>query len=225
VEEGIAFCPHCGAPQIRVSFPEATSQPGPELPTGQVIAPPPGNAGGGWQQPTYPTHQSAPIHWDLALKGALLTGIGAGLLSAVPIVSLGCCLWILGAGALSAFLYQKRTPLTAVTPGMGMRIGALTGVFGFLVNAVVTTLTFVVFRSNNDFRQTMQEQMNKQMAASPDPRAQQMMQQFMDWMNTPAGLATFLVIILVVLAVVFVLFSAAGGALGISMFGRRPEQR
>lgn len=195
------------------------------MPTGQVIAPPPGNAGAGWQQPGYAVHQPAAIHWDIALKGALLTGIAAGLLSAVPIVSLGCCLWIFGAGALSAFLYQKRTPLTPVTPGMGMRIGALTGVFGFLVNAIVTTLTFVVFRNSNDFRQAMQEQMSKQLAATPDPRAQQMMQQFMDWMTTPAGMATFLIIVLLVLAVVFVLFSAAGGALGISMFGRRPEQR
>jgi hypothetical protein len=165
------------------------------------------------------------VQWDYAWKGALMTGIGAGVLAAIPIVSLGCCLWILGAGALSASLYQKNVPNTVVTPGMGMKIGALAGLFGFLINGILTTLTFVLFRASTDFRQALQEQMNKQMAASPDPKAQQAMQQMMDWINTPAGMGVFLVVIMVVLAVVFVLFSAAGGALGVSMFGRRPQQR
>ena len=228
MEEGIAFCPHCGAPQIRVAMPESTPPPAPEIQP-QVPPPPapqyPYPATNWPQQPGYQTYQAAAVQWDYAWKGALMTGIAAGVLSAIPLVSLGCCLWILGAGALSASLYQKNVPNTVVTPGMGMKIGALAGLFGFLINGILTTLTFVVFRSNSDFRQAMQEQMNKQMAASPDPKAQQMMQQMMDWLSTPAGMAVFLVIVMVVLAVVFVLFSAAGGALGMSMLGRRPQQR
>jgi hypothetical protein len=106
-----------------------------------------------------------------------------------------------------------------------MKIGALAGVFGFVINAVVTTLSFVFVRSNTDFRRALQEQMEKQMAGNSDPKAQEIMQRMVDWMGTPQGAATLIVLVLVVLAVVFVLFTAAGGALGASMFGRRREFR
>jgi hypothetical protein len=161
----------------------------------------------------------------LAWKGALLCGVGAAILTAVPIISTGCCLWMLGAGALSVFLYQKQVPGTMITPGMGMRVGALAGAFGFLVNAVVTTVSFVALRAKGDFRQVMQAQMQKQMASNSDPKVQEMMQHMLDWVNTPQGAATLMVMVLVVLAIVFLVISAAGGALGASMFGKRREFR
>ena len=77
---------------------------------------------------------------------------------------------MLGAGVLSVSMYRKRLPGVLITPGMGMRIGALAGVFGFMINAIVTVLSFVVFRSSADFRRAMQEQMEKQMANNPDPK-------------------------------------------------------
>ena len=80
--------------------------------------------------PSYPPQPGA-IRWDLAWKGALLCGIGAAVLSAIPIVSFGCCLWLLGAGALTVTLYQKQVADTLVTPGMGMKVGALAGVSAF----------------------------------------------------------------------------------------------
>jgi hypothetical protein len=169
--------------------------------------------------------QPGAIRWDVAWKGALLCGIGAAILSAIPIVSVGCCLWMLGAGALSVSLYRRQVPGTLITPGMGMRVGALAGVFGFLVNAVVSTVSFVAFRSNGDFRRTMQEQMNKQMAGNSDPKVREMMQRMVEWVSTPQGAATLMVLVLLVLAVVFLLFTAAGGALGAALFGRRRELR
>ena len=48
-----------------------------------------------------------------------------------------------------------------------------------------------------------------------------MARQFMGYVNTPEGLATFFVFALVIMAIVYVVFSAAGGALGASMFARR----
>jgi hypothetical protein len=131
---------------------------------------------------------------------------------------------MLGAGVLSVALYRKRVPGILITPGMGMKLGALAGVFGFMINAVVTVLSFAVFRSS-DFRRVMQEQMDKQMANNPDPKAQAMVQHFMDWMSTPQGAATLVVLVLVVLGVVFVVVTAAGGALGASMSGSRREFR
>jgi len=228
IEEGITFCPHCGAPQIRVIPPDenmpASPPPPPNAPAELPSQPQPGPA---WSQGgmPYPPPAVGAIQWDIAWRGALLAGAGAAVLTAVPFVSLGCCLWMLGAGALSVALYQRRAPGTPITPGMGMKLGALAGVFGFAISAVITTVSFVTFRSNSDFRRAMQEQMEKQMASNPDPKVQEMVQHMLAWMATPQGAATLVVLVLIVMAVVFVLFCSAGGALGASMFGRRREFR
>ncbi len=228
IPEGTAFCPHCGAPQIRVILPESEPQwtPGP---TPDISAqappqptPPPSSA---WSQGSpYPPLPGA-IRWDLAWKGALLCGVGAALLTAIPIVSVGCCLWMLGAGALSVSLYQKRMPEALITPGMGMKLGALAGLFGFMVNSVVSTVSFLTLRSRGDFRHAMEQQMQKQMAANPDPKVQEMMQRMVEWMSTPQGAATLIVLFLLIMGAIFVLFTAAGGALGASMFRQRREFR
>jgi len=224
IEEGIAFCPHCGAPQIRVipaeenmpatpaaSGPPAEFSPAPQVPWSSGPTP-------------YPPVPGA-IQWELAWRGALLAGAGAAILSAVPIVSLGCCLWTLGAGALAVTLYQRRVPDIIITPGMGMKLGALAGVFAFVIHAIITTVSFVAFRTSSEFRRALQEQMDKQLANASDPKAQEIMRQMFDWINTPQGMATFMVLMLVMLAVLFVVFTAAGGALGASMFGKRREFR
>ncbi|MGA2902642.1 MAG: zinc ribbon domain-containing protein [Candidatus Korobacteraceae bacterium] len=230
IAEGTAFCPHCGAPQIRVIPPEAESQwtpgPTPDL-SAQPFPPPPPTAppSSMWSPGSPYSPLPSAIRWDLAWKGALLCGVGAALLSAIPIVSVGCCLWMLGAGALSVSLYQKRAPETLITPGMGMKLGALAGLFGFVVNSVLSTISFLTFRSRGDFRHAMEQQMQKQMASNPDPKVQEMMQHLLDWMTTPQGAATMIVLFLLIMGVVFVLFTAAGGALGASMFRRRREFR
>ena len=132
---------------------------------------------------------------------------------------------MLGAGALCVSLYAKQMPGTLITPGMGMRVGALAGLIGFVVNAIVTTAAFVARRGSGELQQAMQEQMRKQIAGAPDPQVQQAMQRMMEWMNTPQGAATMILVVLIFMGVVFVLFTAAGGALGASMRSRRREFR
>src|SRR5271166_781379 len=122
------------------------TQPAPPVAPGEIPSPtqpPPAWHSGG--MPHVP--QANAIQWNLAWQGALLAGAGAGILSVVPIVKLGCCLWLLGAGALVVVLYQRRTPGTLITPGMGMRLGALTGVFAFVVYAVEIGRAFLVLLS------------------------------------------------------------------------------
>jgi hypothetical protein len=169
-----------------------------------------------------PVHPARSVQWQFAWKGALLTGLIAAVLTAMPVVGFGCCLWMLGTGALAVGLYQRRVPGFYVTPGMGMRIGALSGTIAYVVTTFWSVFQFV--KDNQQFRSILTEQMEKTISANPDPRAQEIMRQFMNNLNTPQGLATFFVIILIIMAVVFVIFSAAGGALGASMFGRRNPQ-
>ena len=222
IEETLPFCPHCGAPQIRVASPDDdTSQMTPPFftdGTPQVASP------ASWA-PAASAHipQAASIQWELAWKGALLSGLAAGVLSNAPVLGLGCCLWLLGAGALAVWLYQRRVPGTFVTPGMGMRIGAVSGAIGYVAATILMALSFAF--NSQEIRSAMQKQLDKSLAANPDPRAQEIMRQFMGNLNTPQGLATFFVLIMAIMAVVFVIFSAAGGALGASLFARRRDLR
>ncbi len=165
-----------------------------------------------WGPPRTPPHPSGPIHWNQAWQGALLAGVGAALLSSLPFLAYGSLLWLFLAGALTVSLYQRRVPDALIRPGMGMRIGALAGVFSFLVTAIMST---VLFTTNGDeLRKLMQEQMRASMAKAPDPRSAEVMQQFINKMGTPEGLATMFLWVLLIIAVVFILFSAIGGALG-----------
>ncbi len=132
---------------------------------------------------------------------------------------------MLAGGALAAQLYRRRVPGTTVTPGMGMRLGALAGVFGFLANALTSIVSFVALRNTGNFHRAMEEQMQSQMAGNSDPKVQQMMQNLLDYMSTPQGAATMIAVFLLIFGAVFVLLSAAGGALGASFSGRRREFR
>jgi hypothetical protein len=211
IDESLPFCPHCGSPQIRVATPDDGSAPAPG-----TDAPSVSPAAWAGVPPAY--HPNA-IQWDIAFKGAFLTGLIAAILSATPIVGWGCCLWLLGTGAAAVWLYQRRIPGAYVTPGMGLRIGAVSGVIAYAASTIWSVFRFT--KDSDEFRRAMVEQMEKSMASNPDPRAQDIMRQFMNNLSTPQGLATFFVMILVIMAIVFVIFSAGGGALGAAMFARR----
>jgi hypothetical protein len=149
--------------------------------------------------------------------------VGAALLSSLPFLALGSLLWLLIAGYMTVSIYQRRLPTAVVRPGMGMRIGALAGVFAFAITAIMSTVLFAT--EGDQLRQMMEEQLKASMAKAPDPRSAEIMQQFMAKLATPEGLATFFLWVLVLIAVIFVLFSAAGGALGASTSARRRGMR
>ncbi len=132
---------------------------------------------------------------------------------------------MLGAGFVCVNLYRRQVPGTVITPGMGMKLGALSGAIGFVINAIVTTADYVGRRGSGEFQRKMQEQMKKQMAGTPDPKMQEAMQRMVDWMSTPQGAATMIILVLIFMGIVFVLLTAAGGALGASMSGSRREFR
>jgi hypothetical protein len=68
------------------------------------------------------------------LQAALLGGLFTGILSALPIVSIGncCCLWILSGGALAAYLDQQSLG-RATTAGRGALVGLAAGVISAFV--------------------------------------------------------------------------------------------
>ena len=70
------------------------------------------------------------------LHAALLGGLFNGVLSALPIVSLGnyccCCAWIIGGGVVAAYIDQQNSTVP-VPPVRGAQAGLLAGVVGAVV--------------------------------------------------------------------------------------------
>src|SRR5262249_24760347 len=63
-----------------------------------------------------------------------------GVLSALPLISAGnicCCMWVLGGGAVAAYLYQQSLP-GPITPGDGALVGLLAGLIGAVVQFAIS---------------------------------------------------------------------------------------
>lgn len=149
----------------------------------------------------------------------LIAGGVGGLLSAAPVVSIGCCLWVLAAGAVSVLFYRNRAAISVPT-GMGARLGAVTGMVSSLVGSAVNVLTILVMGSGK-MRETMRQAMEQSATRNPDPNAQMMAHRLMEFMTSPGGFALIMTVGFAVNFLALLAFAAAGGALGASLFGKR----
>jgi hypothetical protein len=71
-----------------------------------------------------------------ALLGGLIVGVLSVIVSQIPFVSLCCCLWGIGGGAVAGLIYIKGSP-TRVSIGDGAMIGALAGVVGAVIYLII----------------------------------------------------------------------------------------
>lgn len=104
------------------------------------------------------------------LQPALLGGLFAGVLSALPVVNLGncCCLWIVGGGAIAAYLDQQRDP-RPTTPLRGAQAGFLAGVFGAVIWLVLSLGLDVVLAPVRE--RVLEEVLRVARDVPPDARA------------------------------------------------------
>jgi len=204
VEDGIAFCPQCNAPQIRIAGAEAIAQLGE---TSEATAA---------QSTSYAGALPATgIQWSQGLPASAIAGLVAAILMIIPLGAFG--LGMLAAGALSVVLYRRRNPAANLTPGMGARLGAVSGALGFGIFAIFTSVEVVVFRSGGQLRAALLEAVQQSAARSSDPQAQQLL----EYLKTPQGLALVMVLGLIVMFVAFLVFSSLGGALGAALLRRK----
>lgn len=203
-----AFCPHCGAPQIRVSLPEVeTTSPEQENSQAEMQA----------------SKTTQGIAWPRAFLAAFIPAFGA-----IFLLELGAPfaytfpLWIGLAGYLSVTFYHRRAPEAVINSSVGTRLGAVTGLccFGLILLRILISL-FVQRASGHSIRQDLMNQLQHQMAANPNPDAAKMAQ---DFLTRPDAFAIIVVISLVVLFVVFLMSATLGGALSGSLQSRRPRQ-
>ena len=74
------------------------------------------------------------------LQPALIGGLFIGILSALPIVgafNVCCCLWVVGGGAIAAYLLQSGSA-TAISVGDGALVGLIAGLIGAIVDTILT---------------------------------------------------------------------------------------
>lgn len=197
VEDGTAFCPQCNAPQIRVGG-DVSGEP-----TAVTLPPPIVHIG------------PSGIQWSQALPAAAQAGLIAAVLMFVPFAGFG--LGMGAAGILAVLFYRRRTVILEITPGMGARLGALSGTLGFGIFAIFTAIELLVFHSGGELRAAMLEAIQQSAARSADPQAQQLL----EYLKSPAGLALMMGVGLAVMLVIFLIFSSLGGALGAVLLRRK----
>jgi hypothetical protein len=150
-------------------------------------------------------------------RPALIAGAVAGLLSGLPLLSIGncvCCLWIVGGAALSVRWLAKDSPVR-LTSGDGALTGALTGI----VAAVVQSLVSLPFRSvDPEQLQQVMDMLGRFGLATPAGVADQAARMSARF-QSPGWFLLFLLAGAVMLAIV----GALGGLIGYSLFVKNPR--
>lgn len=149
------------------------------------------------------------------LKPALMGALVMGVLSALPGVSLGnccCCAWLVSGGVVAAYLLQSGTPLP-ITMGDGALVGLLAGLFGAVVNVVVSVPMNIV---TGPFQQRLLRQF-----ADAQPDMPENVRQLIE--NGGIGEASVVgaVLGLFLWLVLGAVFSTLGGLLGAFFFKKK----
>src|SRR5690349_9105262 len=103
------------------------------------------------------------------IQPALLGGLFIGVLSALPVVSVGncCCAWVIGGGVIAAYLDAQQSNVS-LPLRRGALDGALAGVVGAIVWLVVYSAIAAVLAPVQD--QLLEELMRRTQAMPPDLR-------------------------------------------------------
>jgi hypothetical protein len=205
VQEGRAFCPNCNAPQIRVASPENVT-PSFEPGTPGEMQPPaqPVTLGSSTLSPTA-------IDWSAGGPAVLIAGLLSGFCFFLPLN----IAWVVGGGALAVWIYHRRRPTyMQVSSGTGAKLGAVTGVIGYALFAVVAVLGFI-FASDKIWSELI-TQMKARAGANPDANLRQMF----ELLNTAEGKAFVATFVMIFAFALFVGLSTLGGTIGAALIRR-----
>jgi len=197
------FCHRCGKPQREEIPPETLDLPAESI---TAVTPAPQVA-----PPSAPPRVN--FHNATAVRiGLLLAGV-ASLLNALPLLGpLGLVVWWLAAGFLSVYFYRRRTG-HFLNVDSGLRMGWITGLLGSTITSVLFTVSMVSLTGGGGFASVYQAQVRKMYGNDPS------VQQALKMLESPSGLAVFVVIALLFLFLIITFLSTAGGALGAKLMG------
>ena len=210
VEEGVPFCPHCSAPQIRVVIAEP--------------APPPLAFAAATNSPdsaVLPASQTIPVLalpmlWSQALRPCALAAVVASLLMYLglhPFVAMLCV------GFLAVVFYRQRRPGIATKPATGAGIGALAGLLWFAMSSILEALIVIFLHKGPELRSALLAKLQQLSSQTSDPQVLAMFERF----KTPGGLEFLMLTSLVFAFLASIVLAGLGGALGGAILGRRDK--
>jgi hypothetical protein len=210
VPDSSAFCPTCDAPQVRF-VPRETS--GIPVLVAAGVAPALIRADA--------THSVAPPRVAVSIRragfrAAVNAGAVAAVLSLIPVG--GSFLFALPlAGFLCVLLYRRYSSAAEPTPGMGFRLGAGTGLAGFVILITLNAIATLGYHAQDKVHDTLIQLLRQTQSNYADPQMRQTMEYFM----TPGGLAFLMVFGSAFMCVLFVLLSGIGGAISAALLRRK----
>src|SRR5215203_3401864 len=150
------------------------------------------------------------------LQPALLAGVAIGVLSSLPIISMGnlcCCAWVVFGGALAAYLLQQNHP-APLSPGDGAVAGLMAGVIGAVAGSV---LSIGVSLAAGPYQSQMIDWILNSSRDLP-PEARSVLEEMRGGVMGGALAGIGFVVGLVFSLVVYSIFGLLGGLLGAVMF-------
>lgn len=147
-------------------------------------------------------------------RPVLLAGLALGVLSALPVVNLlnaCCCLWVIGGGALAAYLLQQDTP-GPIDVGDGALVGLLAGLVG---GFVATLVSIPIKLMLGPFMADMMRATMERMGAMPP----EMRDMFLRMSGSAIGIG----VIISLISWIFIgaIFGTIGGILGATIFRKK----
>jgi hypothetical protein len=213
VEEGIAFCPHCSAPQIRVVVAEAEPAPAYAGVAAATVAEPSADLPASQTVPVL----AVPMRWSQAAKPCALAALVAALLTMVhlyPFVA------VLTASLLSVIFYRQSRPGTRTTAWMGAGLGAIAGLMWFAICSMALALVVVILHRGPESRSQIVQLIEQARAGTSDPQALAMF----DYFKTPSGLSVFIIMMFIMAFFLTLILGTIGGALCAAILGRNDKR-
>jgi len=213
LDEAVRFCPICGSQVSEIKPVDAPIQ----IAEGQL---PPPLIPDSAAQPRAPLPLSSsvpPLSPPQAplMRPALLAGIVLAVLSALPVVSCCCLIWLVGGGVLAVY-FLRNEMAGEISPGLGARLGLLTALFGAVFWQLLDLPMSLIDGRGESLRQI--EELIRNTENLP-AESIQIFERFLAMFNNPFNPA---VIVFGILSKLFLcgVLTTLGGVLGVAFFGK-----
>jgi hypothetical protein len=148
---------------------------------------------------------------------ALYAGIAIGILSGLPIISLGnciCCLWVVGGGAFAVYLMQQEHPYS-VSAADGALVGLMAGAIGGVVAALISIPITMAMGP-------VQQRILERIAENPDiPEQTRDLIRNMGMRTAMGGAIAIRMVFALLGACVYAVVALLGGLLGVALFKKK----
>ena len=121
------------------------------------------------------------------------------------------------AGFLAVLFYRRRSWRAESSRRSGFKLGALAGLFAFLIISLFMAMQISVPGTRDELRKAMIDRLHTLQANYSDPEQRRNIEYFM----TPDGFPVFLALVTVFLCVLFVFFAGVGGAVSAALLRHR----